>query len=191
MLTSQGMTAFTLRLSDPHTSEVGLEELFDRALKNRPAMVLFEDLDRAFPGKGESKSGIGLQAILNALDGVGSGEGIVIVATANEPTLLDPAILRRPGRFDRLVHFGNPDANLRFEFLRRFQPALGRAELQKTVEASDGFSFAQMREIYVMAGQHALERDDDITAEDLFQAVQSMRQSLSGATSKANTSGFR
>ena len=191
MLTSQGLTAFTLRLSDPHTNEADLEELFDLALKSRPAMVLFEDLDRAFPKTGAAKSRISLQAILNALDGVGSGEGIVIVATANEPTLLDPAILRRPGRFDRLVHFGNPDANLRYKFLRRLQPTLDRTELKKVIEGTGEFSFAQMREVYVMAGQVALGRGDDVMAEDLLLAVQTMRQGLSGATSRANASGFK
>jgi SpoVK/Ycf46/Vps4 family AAA+-type ATPase len=59
-------------------------------------MVLLEDLDRAFPKTGETKSRISLQALLNCLDGVGTGEGIVVVATANEPTILDPAILRGP-----------------------------------------------------------------------------------------------
>ena len=33
---------------------------------------------------------------------------IIVVATANDPTCLDPAILKRPGRFDRVVQFRNP-----------------------------------------------------------------------------------
>jgi SpoVK/Ycf46/Vps4 family AAA+-type ATPase len=41
----------------------------------------------------QSKTKISLQQLLNCLDGVASGEGIITIATANEPTALDPAIL--------------------------------------------------------------------------------------------------
>ena len=50
---------------------------------------------------------------INCLDGVATGEEIVVIATANEPTALGPAILRRPGRFDRIVNFSNPSGALR------------------------------------------------------------------------------
>jgi ATP-dependent 26S proteasome regulatory subunit len=33
--------------------------------------------------------------------------------------ILDPAILRRPGRFDRVVHFPNPSAAQRREYFSR------------------------------------------------------------------------
>ena len=75
-------------------------------------MVVLEDLDRALPKIGETKSRVSLQQLLNCLDGVGTGEGIIVVATANEPTILDSAVLRRPGRFDRVIHFADPDFHL-------------------------------------------------------------------------------
>jgi SpoVK/Ycf46/Vps4 family AAA+-type ATPase len=84
--------------------------------------VLLEDLDRAFPNPGEMRSSISVQPLLNCLDGVATGEGIIVVATANEPAILDPAILRRPGRFDRVVHFPNPTPELRREYFRRMNP---------------------------------------------------------------------
>lgn len=36
-------------------------------------------------------------------------DGLIAVATADDPTCLDLAILKRPGRFDRVVQFRNPD----------------------------------------------------------------------------------
>jgi ATP-dependent 26S proteasome regulatory subunit len=48
---------------------------------------------------------VSFQTLLNCLDGVGTQEAVIVVATANDPTCLDPAILKRPGRFDRVVQF--------------------------------------------------------------------------------------
>src|ERR1035441_2928463 len=92
MMTSRGLTAYTTRLFDSQVDDSDLDRLFELAVKNRPSMVLLEDLDRAFPRTGESKSRVSLQQLLNNLDGVGTGEGVIVVATANEPTILDPAI---------------------------------------------------------------------------------------------------
>ncbi|KAK8029437.1 Mitochondrial chaperone BCS1 [Apiospora rasikravindrae] len=46
-----------------------------------------------------------LYDLLNAIDGVVSPEGRVIIMTANEPNLLDRALVR-PGRVDRKVYLG-------------------------------------------------------------------------------------
>ena len=98
-------------------------------MNDAPAMILLEDIDRTFPRTGESQGKVSLQQLLNCLDGVATGEGIVTVATANEPTILDPAILRRPGRFDRVVHFPNPSAVLRREYFCRMQEQFLAADL--------------------------------------------------------------
>src|ERR1700736_5179771 len=113
MLTSRGLTAYTIRFFQPRVDDNDLDQLFARAAANAPSMVLLEDIDRAFPRTGQSKTEISLQQLLDCLDGVGSEEGIIVVATANEPNCLDPAILRRPGRFDRVVGFPDPTAELR------------------------------------------------------------------------------
>jgi hypothetical protein len=90
MMSSRGLTARTLRLFDSDTNDSSLDALFNQALKERPSMIVLEDLDRAFPKTGETKSRVSLQQLLNCLDGVGTGEGIIVVATANEPTILTP-----------------------------------------------------------------------------------------------------
>ena len=132
MLSSRGLTAHTLRFFDPHKDDSDLERLFDDAHRDRPSMVLLEDIDRAFPMAGDSKSNISMQQLLNCLDGIGTPEGIVVVATANEATNLDPAILKRPGRFDRVVYFPNPGSALRLQYLRRFNPEVDALALGST-----------------------------------------------------------
>lgn len=53
---------------------------------------------------GESNAGISLSGLLNAIDGVASHEGRVLVMTTNHPEKLDPALLR-PGRVDLQIAF--------------------------------------------------------------------------------------
>jgi DNA polymerase III delta prime subunit len=190
MMTSRGLTAYTTRLFDSQVDDSDLDRLFELAVKNRPSMVLLEDLDRAFPKTGVTKSRVSLQQLLNNLDGVGTGEGVIVVATANEPTILDPAILHRPGRFDRVVHFPNPCAELRQQYLQQLNPGLFPRHLKLSVEQSDGLSFAQLREVHIIAGQRAFERKGEIGEADLLLAIHALRQSNLTASRSGNAAGF-
>jgi ATP-dependent 26S proteasome regulatory subunit len=190
ILTSAGLTAYTLRLFDSQIDDGDLDRVFERAVKHAPAMILLEDIDRAFPRTGESKSKVSLQQLLNCLDGVATGEGIVTVATANEPTILDPAILRRPGRFDRVVHFPNPSAVLRREYFCRMHEQFVAADLNPVVSDSEGFSFAQLREAYIMAGQLAFEGNREICMTDLSSGVRSLRETSQLSSRRNSRAGF-
>jgi DNA polymerase III delta prime subunit len=190
MMTSRGLTAYTTRLFDSQVDDSDLDHLFELAVKNRPSMVLLEDLDRAFPKTGVTKSRVSLQQLLNNLDGVGTGEGVIVVATANEPTILDPAILRRPGRFDRVVHFPNPSRELRHQYLQQLNPGLPARQLKLSVEESEGLSFAQLREVHIIAGQRAFERKGEIGEGDLLLAIHALRQSNLTASRSGNAAGF-
>jgi chaperone BCS1 len=191
MMTGRGLNAYTLRWFAPHAEDSDLDDLFDKAHRDRPAMVLLEDIDRAFPKTGEPGCRISVQQLLNSLDGVATCVGIVVVATANEPALLDPAILRRPGRFDRVVQFPNPNADLRREYFRRFKGGIEPDRLQQSVDESSGFSFAQLREAYIAAGQLAFERGDAIGDEDLLAGIRTLRHGMARSSSHGNAAGFR
>src|SRR5437868_13964807 len=95
------------------------------------------------------------QTLLNCLDGVATQDGVIVVATANDPTCLDPAILKRPGRFDRVVQFRNPDAELRRVYYRKLSSILAGDEFEVAIEKTNGFSFAQLRETYILGAQSA------------------------------------
>ncbi len=190
MLTSGKLAAYTLRLFDSRTDDADMERVFEQAVDHAPAMILLEDIDRAFPRTGESKGKVSLQQLLNCLDGVATGEGIVTVATANEPTILDPAILRRPGRFDRVVLFPNPSAVLRREYFCRIHEQFLSADLDLVVTDSEGFSFAQLRESYIMAGQLAFEGNREICMTDLASGVRSIRETSQLSSKRSSRAGF-
>jgi hypothetical protein len=190
MMGSRGLDACTLRLSSERTDDRDLEGVFAQAADAAPSILLFEDLDRVFPRKNETHSKISLQALLNCMDGIATADGVIVVATANEPTALDPAILRRPGRFDRVVHFPNPSAELRRAYLCKLNAGGSEIDLDPVVSASEGFSFAQLREAYVVAGQRSFERGDDIAPVDLFAGVQSLKQGWAKAAERIDPRGF-
>lgn len=190
MMSSRGLSAFTIRLFGPQTCDAALEGLFDDALTERPAMVLFEDLDRAFPRTGESRCGVSLQGLLNCLDGVATGEGLVVVATANDPAALDPAILRRPGRFDRVVRFPNPDPQLRERYFLHMKLHIEANHLAEAVADSGGFSFAQLREATILAAQFAFERKDDVRPADLLRGIRVLRETTNRGSARTNAAGF-
>jgi cell division protease FtsH len=88
-----------------------VRQLFKQAAKHRPAIIFIDEIDcvgknRKFDTHGEHQQTI--NALLAAMDGFESSQGIVVVAATNRPEDLDEALLR-PGRFDRKVHVPYPD----------------------------------------------------------------------------------
>jgi ATPase family associated with various cellular activities (AAA) len=164
---------YSLDLSDAEQKNNDVLRLFEKAAANTPALVILEDLDRAFPTEGErtQERTVSFQTLLNCLDGVGTQDGVIVVATANDPTCLDPAILKRPVRFDRVVQFRNPEPDLRREYYRRFSPVLSGDEFEIVIEKTEGFSFAQLRETYILGAQSAYEHGREIEVEDVIEAI--------------------
>ena len=72
--------------------------------------------------KDKDKQGITLSGLLNAIDGVASHEGRVLVMTTNCPEKLDDALIR-PGRIDMKVPFTNASKSQIYEiFTRMYSP---------------------------------------------------------------------
>ncbi len=166
--------AFSLDLSDTDEKSSDLSRVFEKAGENTPALVILEDLDRAFPteGKWTKERSVSFQTLLNCLDGVGTQDGVIVVATANDPTCLDDAILKRPGRFDRVVHFRNPDPQLRRQYYQRLSPVLTGHLFERAIGMTEGYSFAQLRETYILGAQCAFEHGREVSVSDVIEAIE-------------------
>lgn len=97
-----------------------VRQLFRLAAQNKPSIIFIDEIDcvgknRKFDTHGEHQQTI--NALLAAMDGFESSQGIVVVAATNRPEDLDEALLR-PGRFDRKVHVPYPDMAGRRAILR-------------------------------------------------------------------------
>jgi chaperone BCS1 len=89
------------------------------------SIILLEDLDCAFPSREQTKKGaympVTFSGILNALDGVASQRGRLVIMTTNHQNRLDPAIVR-PGRVDKSVHFTLASRRQVLRMWQRFYP---------------------------------------------------------------------
>jgi cell division protease FtsH len=88
-----------------------VRQLFRQAAKHKPAIIFIDEIDSV--GKNRkldthSEHQQTINALLAAMDGFDSSQGIVVVAATNRPEDLDEALLR-PGRFDRKVYVPYPD----------------------------------------------------------------------------------
>jgi SpoVK/Ycf46/Vps4 family AAA+-type ATPase len=192
MLSTSGLNGHSIRLFQELTDDAHLERMFRYAAHSAPSLVVIEDIDRAFPRVPSSdlRCKVSLQQLLNCLDGIDSQDGVIVVATANDPTVLDSAILRRPGRFDRVVALPVPDRELRLRYFCKFNPHLNDEALSRAVEDSDGLSFAQLKEAYILAGQRAFERNSNVTGNDLVEGIRVLRGGMALVSDHKPRVGF-
>ncbi len=192
MASHPAITPLTFDFGSECMNNESLSGFFEEAARNAPSLLIFEDLDRAFVVKDDERPRITLQHFLNCLDGVGTQDGLIVVATANDPSVLDAAILKRPGRFDRVIPFRPPDSDLRADYLHRLTRGTFDNEAMKAVAAmSDGLSFAQLRESYILAGQLAFALGSDVCPDHLNEGVATVRHQVTQVKREANRSlGF-
>ena len=191
------VSPFTVDIGGKDIDNSDITDLFTKATRRTPALVILEDIDRMFAKQAqeEERRKVTLQHLLNCLDGVGISEGVIMVATANEISDLDPALLKRPGRFDRMVEFRPPEPDQRADYFRNRKLKLSEEELQAIVKLTHGFSFAQLRESFILAGSRAFitakdtNADRVINAERLTEGVDEIRKALKNISNYSQKRG--
>jgi SpoVK/Ycf46/Vps4 family AAA+-type ATPase len=120
-------------------------DVIRRVEKNRPVLVIFEDIDQLI-----TEGMVSIQSLLNVLDGQNSLNGVMVVATTNYVGKLDKRLTERPSRFDSIITIGAISAEARRHFLvERFGKALTSEEVDKFVEASEGMPISHLKELVV------------------------------------------
>ena len=129
-----------------------VRDLFEQAKRIAPAIIFIDEIDAVGRKRG---SGLGgghdekeqtLNQLLVEMDGFGRTEGVIVLAATNRPDILDPALLR-PGRFDRQIYVGAPDAKGREEILKvhaKNKRLDGDVDLRSVALATTGFTGADL-----------------------------------------------
>jgi transitional endoplasmic reticulum ATPase len=94
------------------------------------------------------------------MDGLEARGEVVVIAATNRPEGIDPA-LRRPGRFDREIEIGVPDAAGRLQILQvhtRGMPITGDVRLEDLARTTHGFVGADLAALSKEAAMHALRK---------------------------------
>lgn len=103
------------------------------------ALIVIEDVDVLFKEnrKAEQNTMLTFSGLLNALDGIVSGEGTLTVMTTNHIERLDKALVRG-GRVDRRFEFTHPGPSELADLFRRFYPKAEEVLTKRFVQGVQG-----------------------------------------------------
>lgn len=157
-----------------------VRDLFEQAKKIAPAIIFIDEIDAvgrrrgAGMGGGHDEREQTLNQLLVEMDGFQKTEGVIVLAATNRQDILDPALLR-PGRFDRQIYVGAPDAKGRQEILKVHSKnkRLGQdVDLQKVAMGTAGFTGADLSNLLNEAAILAVrENRKVIESKDLDEAM--------------------
>lgn len=172
----------------PFGDELGISQVFDRARRSAPCVLVLEDLDSLLTEQNRS-------FFLNELDGFAANEGIITIASTNHPERLDVAILERPSRFDRKYYFDMPDTTHRREYLRMWSKTLKNGatldeeQIVRVAEVTEGFTFAYLKELFLSSLMRWVSQKMSGEVADLglalLEGVDSLKQQIQNNESKA------
>ncbi|KAI9651274.1 hypothetical protein NHQ30_001312 [Ciborinia camelliae] len=128
-----------------------INNIFQQARNMAPCLLIIEDLDSLVTDKTRSY-------FLNEVDGLESNDGILMIGSTNHLARLDPAISKRPSRFDRKYHFKMPNEEEREAYVHFWREKLADSEMVDfggdlctlVAKLTEGFSFAYLKELFVI-----------------------------------------
>ncbi len=171
-----------------------VRDLFDQAKKMAPAIIFIDEIDAVGRKRG---SGLGgghdereqtLNQLLVEMDGFTRTDGVIVLAATNRVDILDPALLR-PGRFDRQIYVGKPDAKGREEILKVH--AKGKrlddsVDLHTVAMATAGFTGADLSNVLNEAA--ILAAREDRAALNMRHVNEAMMKILAGPEKRSRVS---
>ena len=164
-----------------------------------PCLLIFEDIDSLVTEKVRSY-------FLNEVDGLESNEGIMMIGSTNHLEKLDPAISKRPSRFDRKYHFKLPAETERAAYCEYWRGQLAKnpsIEFPPTLclaiaKITDGFSFAYLKELFITAllvivggGHQSIEQETLANGEDTRARIDNDETGIAnGVEDESNANGI-
>ena len=150
------------------------EAFFEAKSLKVPTMIFFDELDKVLPNAREEyytdHSKTVLTLLLTLIDGMERTSDVVFVATCNDYGALPESIVR-PGRIDKKIGIGLPDASSRAAILRMYMgrsPARFELGVGSIVKLTNGFSGAALK---TFVNECLLWSDDDnFVSEKLIRA---------------------
>ncbi|KAL9851644.1 ATPase family gene 2 protein homolog A isoform 2-T2 [Geothlypis trichas] len=148
-------------------SESRLRQIFAEASLCRPSIIFIDELDALCPKREGAQNEVEkrvVASLLTLMDGIGSegSEGqLLVLGATNRPHALDAA-LRRPGRFDKEIEIGIPNAQDRLDILQKLLKkvphSLTAEQLAHLADSAHGYVGADLAALCKEAGLYALRR---------------------------------
>ncbi len=119
---------------------------FAMAATRAPSVLLLDDVDSI-----TKESCVSRASFLSMLDGLKANKGVLIIGSSNNPGHIDPALMHRPSRFDRVWTFPVPDKVLRQRYLVYRFPAMQSDILEDIAGRTGNWSYAYLNELCISA----------------------------------------
>ncbi|MDH3676744.1 MAG: CDC48 family AAA ATPase [Nitrosopumilus sp.] len=184
-------------------SEERIRDIFKQAEENSPSIVFIDEIDSIAPKRDEVSGEVEkriVSQLLTLLDGMKSRGKVIVIAATNRPDSIDPA-LRRPGRLDREIEIGIPDAEGRYEILSihtRGMPIDDNVDLKQISKTTHGFVGADLEVLSKEAAMRSLRRilpeidlDDDKISTEILQKIKITSEDFRDALKEVRPSALR
>ena len=175
-------------------AEEKLRKIFLTAQKIAPAVVFIDEIDAIAPKRDGFVTEVEKRVVaqlLSCMDGIVNRGQVVVIAATNRPEDIDVA-LRRPGRFDREIEIGVPDAIERLEILKvhtKDVPLSKNVDLKEIADNTHGFVGADLAALVKEAGIFAVK--SAITKNTKIDSLDIKKSDFSNALSIIQPSGLR
>ncbi len=161
-----------------------VKDIFDLAREKAPAIVFIDEIDSLAAKRiemgtsGEREVQRTFMQLLAEIDGFNNLGDVKIIAATNRADILDPAITR-PGRLERSIEIGTPDAEGITEIfnIHTQRMPLEKVNAARIAGLMEGFSGAQIKAVCTEAGYHAI-RDgrSKVFESDFESSIERIRQ---------------
>lgn len=155
-----------------------MRDAFQRAREHAPSVLLIDEIDN-FPQRGslgradynDWNRGV-VNGLLECLDGAVGRPGVIVIGATNHPGGIDTALLR-PGRLDRHIEIGLPDAEARQAILHYHLQA--PVDVSSIIDRTEGFSGADLERVARDARRAARRMQVPVTIEHVSAAMPEMQ----------------
>lgn len=156
-----------------------VREMFKVAETHAPSIIFIDEIDAIGHKRYDADSGAEREIqrtmleLLNQLDGFDTRDDIKVIMATNKIESLDSALIR-PGRIDRKIEFGMPDAATKrriFGIHTNKMTLEKNVNLEELITSKDDLSGADIKAICTEAGMGALrERRKSVSMSDFIKA---------------------
>ena len=192
-----------------HGTQEKIGELFSEARACAPCVLYFDEFEALVPRRADAHNASHageVNEFLTQLNNCGK-DGVFVIATTNQPQLIDEAVLRR-GRIDHIIYIPMPDEAARAEMFAihlRNRPCASDIDCKRLAHITERYVASEIAFIVSQAALIASRTDDLITQAllermvketkprttvDMIKRYESMRQQLEQVVTERPRIGF-
>ena len=192
-----------------HGTQEKIGELFSEARACAPCVLYFDEFEALVPRRADAHNASHageVNEFLTQLNNCGK-DGVFVIATTNQPQLIDEAVLRR-GRIDHIIYIPMPDEAARAEMFAihlRDRPCSNDIDCKRLARLTERYVASEIAFIVSQAALIASHTDELITQAlierivretkprttvDMLKHYESMRQQLEQVAAERPRIGF-